>query len=80
MTHDPHEGKGYGENDIKYLWKRMTQIIAGGGKPDTGALLNELDERREGGAPAWRQDDSPRSTGVRKAGAQVPAPAARSRA
>jgi hypothetical protein len=65
-------GKGYNENDMKWLFKRMQQIYAGGDTPDSEALLTELDEKRQGGAPEWRKvtnDVGPRR--VRKAGTGV---------
>jgi hypothetical protein len=51
---DPHFGKGYHWNDMKWLFKRMQQEIAAGRKVNSDALLQELDSKREGGAPAWR--------------------------
>lgn len=48
-------GKGYNENDMKWLFRRMQQIYATGDTPDSEALLTELDSRRPDGAPEWRR-------------------------
>lgn len=48
-------GKGYNENDMKWLFRRMEKIYATGDTPDPEALLTELDSRRPDGAPEWRR-------------------------
>jgi hypothetical protein len=54
-TCQARHGKGYNENDMKWLFRRMQQIYAGGDTPDSEALLTELDSKRKGGAPEWRK-------------------------
>ena len=51
-----HYGQGYGENDMKWLFRRMQQIYAAGDTPNSEALLTELDSKRKGGAPEWRRE------------------------
>ncbi len=48
-------GKGYNENDMKWLFRRMEQIYAGGNTPDSDALLTELDSKRKDGPPEFRR-------------------------
>ena len=47
--------KGYGEPDMKELWKRMVRMIAAGENPDAWALLTGIDETRADGPPEWRR-------------------------
>ena len=48
-------GKGYGTNDVKWLWKRMEQEKTAGRKINSAALLDELDSKRQDGPPEWRK-------------------------
>jgi hypothetical protein len=48
-------GKGYAWNDMYWLFNRMNQEIKAGREVDSEALLKELDSKRQGGPPAWRQ-------------------------
>jgi hypothetical protein len=53
-----HHGEGYGEQDIKLLWRLQKEKRTAVNRPLTDAeidgLLNELDRRR-GASPAWRK-------------------------
>lgn len=50
---------GYNENDIRWMFKKR---FVDQGKPWTdeqwASLLDELDSKRTGGAPVWRQENS----------------------
>lgn len=53
---EDRHGKGYGTNDILWLWKRRQQS----GKKDWTsadyeAAMQQLDKVRAGGAPGWRE-------------------------
>ena len=49
-------GRGYGGNDMMWMFKRMEQVYAKGDTPDTEELLNELDRKRPDGATEWRKN------------------------
>jgi hypothetical protein len=56
---DEHFGRGYGEADVKWLWKRYQEAVAknNGAKITTyqvNCMLDELDKKR-GSSPAWRK-------------------------
>ena len=47
--------KGYGENDIKWLWKERQKSKEPWTDADYETALQRLDKLREGGAPSWRR-------------------------
>ena len=46
--------QGYGENDVKFVWKKYQDEVAAGGKRTPWDFFDELDTRREDGPPVWR--------------------------
>jgi hypothetical protein len=59
-VHYEHFGKGYGTNDVMWLYERyMSMKDSLPNRPMTDGeidkLLSELDTKREGGAPEWRR-------------------------
>jgi hypothetical protein len=48
-------GKGYGKNDVIWLWKERQKSAKGWSTADYEAALSRLDSTRAGGAPEWRQ-------------------------
>lgn len=49
-------GKGYGWNDMIWLFKKAQSVHASGDTPDYDALLDELDKKRPEGAPEFRRE------------------------
>jgi len=54
-----HQGEGYGENDLLYLWKRFVSLKASLPNraltdAEINSLLDDLDEKR-GETPSWRK-------------------------
>jgi hypothetical protein len=49
-------GRGYDTNDLLWLWKkRQASGATKWTKADYEAAMQELDSKREGGAPLWRK-------------------------
>lgn len=48
-------GKGYHTNDVNWLFKRYLVAIKDDPKANLTDLLDELDSKRQGGAPEWRK-------------------------
>jgi hypothetical protein len=48
-------GEGYHLNDFLWLLNRYSIELRSGGKRRAWELLDELDDKREGGAPPWRK-------------------------
>lgn len=47
--------RGYGEQDIKWLWKKRMQSSRPWTEADYMAALDQLDRIRQDGAPGWRR-------------------------
>lgn len=47
--------RGYGEQDIKWLWKKRMQSARPWTEADYMAALDQLDKIRQDGAPGWRR-------------------------
>lgn len=59
-------GRGYGENDIRWLWKRYSEQRAIDPEVKPEQFLDELDSKREGGAPGWRREHGTRSNFIER--------------
>ena len=47
--------KGYGTNDVRWLWKKRVQSAVPWSPNDYETAMRELDSKRADGKPTWRQ-------------------------